>query len=112
VQNAVARGKVRSLLDVLRFYAESFVSAMSTIAQITHILNRQELLSDQHLTELGHALGRLGVNIAELDLPMTTKHLRRMRDDVDANRFHDYKVIEQQLRVVLPTNLDSQGLVF
>jgi hypothetical protein len=80
-----------SLLDMLRYSAQSFITATSTIAQIAHILNRGEVLTDGQAGALGGALGELMRECEKLDLPMTNLLLKRIQHQLTEllSRFSD-----------------------
>jgi hypothetical protein len=86
---------------MLRFYAQSFVSATCTIAQIVHILNRGEGLKDNHIKEAGRCLGILARDCKHLDLPMTNAQLKRIKDGINKDTFRDYRAIKQQLHELI-----------
>jgi hypothetical protein len=86
---------------MLRFYAQSFVSATSTISQLAHILRRGEGFSDTHLQELGGALGELHREVEKVDLPMTKRHLQGMKEAILNRNFGNYHTISQQLEELM-----------
>jgi hypothetical protein len=89
---------VLTLWDMLRYKAQSFVTATFTIAQVVHILNRGETLRPEQAGELGSALGTLMLECEKLDLPMTNILLKRMMADInDDERNLNMKVIQQQM---------------
>lgn len=94
------RGVV-SLLDMLRFYAQSFVFSSSTLMQVAHILERGEGLRDSHIAPLGAALGELQRECERVELPMTTKQIQRMRRAIDDGSFKKLAEIRQQLQELL-----------
>jgi dihydroxyacetone kinase DhaKLM complex PTS-EIIA-like component DhaM len=86
---------------MLRFYAQSFVSATCTLSQIVHILNRGEGLRDSHAKEIGEALGELSRECEKLDLPMTNAQLKRIKNGIDDGSFFNVAATRQQLFEVI-----------
>lgn len=81
---ACAQLATLSLLEMLRFYAQSFVSSSSTIVQIAHILYRGEGLRDEHIGRLGASLREMMGECEKVDLPMTLAQLRRIKEFIEA----------------------------
>jgi len=86
---------------MLRFYAQSFVSSSCTLTQIAHILQRGEALHDNHIKPLGQAMGELQRECEKVELPMTIKQLKRMRESLDDGSFQNFSVIRQQLEELM-----------
>ena len=102
-----------SLLDMLRFYAQSFVSSSCTITQISHILNRAEALNDSHVTPFARALGEMQRECEKVELPMTTKQIQRMKKAVDEGTFGQFSDMRRQLDDLLSRLWDElDGHIF
>jgi hypothetical protein len=100
-------GKIWSLLDVLRFHAQSFVAATGRFSQIAHILSSGHGLRNSHVPELGGMLGELMRECEKVDLPMTLVHLKRIKEGVEKGTFFDPKTMNQQLQELMSRMWDE-----
>src|SRR5271169_6209310 len=101
VQDALVRVRIWSLLDVLKFRAQNFISAIGTLSQITHLLNRGEGLGDSHVPELGAMLGILLRECESLDLPLTLMQLNRIKRSLDDGSFGTFALMNQQIQELM-----------
>jgi len=93
------RGVV-SLLDMLRFYAQSFVSSTSTVTQLLQFLQRGEL-QESHIKPLGQSLGELTREVQKCDLPLTLKQIGRIQSSMQDGSLTQYSVMRQQFEELM-----------
>jgi hypothetical protein len=95
---------------VLKFRAQSFVSAANMFSQIAHLLSRGEGLRNSHVPELGGMLGELTRECEKLDLPMTLAQLKRIKENLENGSFGNFASMNQQLQELMNRMWDELDL--
>lgn len=95
---------------MLRFRAQSFISAANMFSQIAHLLSRGEGLGDSHVPRLGGMLGELVRECEKLDLPMTLAQLERIKDSLADGSFGTFAHMNQQLQELMNRMWDELDL--